>query len=89
MGWLMKKGSYIQLRMNNEIELCEVADIATKDIVEKALIQNRISYFINWQRTGIFRSGKEVGIFCINENHKEEAERIIQDLGPNIKVKFI
>lgn len=83
------KGNYIQLRINNEIELCEVADMATKDIVEKELIKNRISYFINWQRTGLFKGGKEVGIFCINENHKEEAEKILHALGDNIHLKFI
>ncbi len=85
----MRKGSFIQLRMNNEIEFCEVADMITKDLVEKALIQNRISYCINWHRTGLFNRGKEVGVFCINESHREKAEQIVRDLGDNLKVKFI
>lgn len=82
------KGNYIQLKINNEIALCEVPDLATKDIVERELIKNRISYFINWQRTGLFHHGREVGIFCVNENHKAQAEDIIKSLASKASIKM-
>ena len=39
---------YTTLKVNNEIELCEVSDPDCKQLIERALLKNRISYYIRW-----------------------------------------
>lgn len=68
---------YTGLKVNNEIELCEIMDGECKKNVEKALLQNRISYFIRWPKKSIFRR-KSTCIICVHEDVKEEASEIIQ-----------
>ena len=41
---------YTTLKVNNEIELCEVSDPDCKQLIERALLKNRISYYIRWPR---------------------------------------
>ena len=36
---------YTTLKVNNEIELCEVSDPDCKQLIERALLKNRISYY--------------------------------------------
>lgn len=68
---------YTTLKVNNEIELCEVADEECKKTIERALLQNRISYYIRWVKASFF-SKKQHCIICINDNSKEEAEEIVR-----------
>lgn len=65
------------LKVNNEIELCEIADEECKNQIEKELLKNRISYFIRWQKKSIF-SKRERCIICVNDNVKEEVAEIVQ-----------
>lgn len=84
---------YTPLKVNNEIELCAVKNDACKKMIEKALLQNRISYFIKWTNSGFFLLGKrrELCIICINENAKNEAVEIVKDIcaQTDYKVKFL
>lgn len=82
---------YTPLKVNNEIELCEIRDEECKKLIEKALLQNRISYFIRWTKAGFFLSRRERCIICVNESSKTEAVEIIQDIcaETGYKVRFI
>ena len=82
---------YTPLKVNNEIELCEIRDENCKKIIEKALLQNRISYFIRWTKSGFFLNRRERCIICINENAKDDAVEIIKDIcsETGYKVRFI
>ena len=42
---------YTTLKVNNEIELCEVSDPDCKQLIERALLKNRISYYIRWPKS--------------------------------------
>lgn len=78
----MLETQYTKVKVHNEIELCEVGDIETKDKIEKELLKNRVSYFLRWTKPRWF-SSKRSGtcIFCVNEAQRELAEEAIHNLG--------
>ena len=49
----MEQPLYTSVKVNNEIELCEVSDPECKELIEKALLAERISYFIKWLKPSI------------------------------------
>lgn len=49
---------YTTLKVNNEIELCEVSDPDCKQLIERALLKNRISYYIRWPKSSFFSRKK-------------------------------
>ena len=63
---------YTTLKVNNEIELCEVSDPDCKQLIERALLKNRISYYIRWPKASC--------IICINDNVKDAAEEIVRGI---------
>ena len=79
---------YTNFKVNNEIELCEVSDEECKKLIEKALLQNRISYYVRWVKTSLF-SKKQNCIICVNDNSKEAAENLVRSIcdeaGYNVK----
>lgn len=75
---------YTALKVNNEVELCEIATLDAKQQVEKVLLQHRISYFIKWPKPKLFSRRKTLCIICINENSKDDAEMAIQSLGDDV-----
>ena len=81
---------YTSLKVNNEIELCEVNDEECKKLIEKALLQNRISYYIRWTKTSFF-SKRQRCIICVNENSKEVAEELVRSIcdDAGYQVKFL
>lgn len=81
---------YTSLKVNNEIELCEVADEECKKLIEKALLQNRISYYVRWVKTSFF-SKKQNCIICVNDNSKEQAEALVRSIcdEAGYRVKFL
>ena len=86
------ESKYSKLKVNNEIELCKVNDATVKEQVEKALLRERISYYIRWEKPGLFaKKGSENCVFCINEWQTEAGEEAIRALGDNAisHVKFI
>ena len=86
------ESKYSKLKVNNEIELCKVSDSTVKGQVEKALLKERISYYIRWEKAGLFaKRGTEICVFCINEWQTEAGEEAIRALGSDAlsHVKFI
>lgn len=77
-------------KVNNEIELCEVSDHNCKRLIEQALLQNRISYYIRWTKVSLF-SKRQNCIICINDNSKEEAEELVRSIcdEAGYQVKFL
>lgn len=82
---------YTTVKVNNEIELCEVSDPDCKQLIERALLKNRISYYIRWPKPSIFSHKKDSCIICINDMAKEEAENVIRTIcdETGYSVKFI
>ncbi|MDR2044459.1 MAG: hypothetical protein LBQ15_08855 [Clostridium sp.] len=73
---------YTNVRVNNEIELCEISDPDCKQLIEKALLQKRISYCLRWPKPPFFGFSrkKNVCIICVNSHVKEEAEAIVRTI---------
>ncbi|MBD5552359.1 MAG: hypothetical protein HDQ96_14510 [Lachnospiraceae bacterium] len=92
MGRTVVESKFSKGKVNNEIELCRVSDKDIKTAVERALLGERISYFIKWEKPGFFSGDKKDScIFCVNEWQAEAAEKAISDLGDEIesKIKYI
>mgnify|MGYP006916180329 CR=1 FL=1 len=81
---------YTSLKVNNEIELCEVADDDCKKLIEKALLKNRISYYVRWTKASFF-SKRQNCIICVNDNSKEAAEELVRSIcdEAGYRVKFL
>lgn len=79
---------YTKLKVNNEIELCEIVDLDTKQKVEKILLQHRISYYIKWPKQKWFCRNKILCILCVNDNFRDEAETAIKTLDDEIENKL-
>ena len=71
---------YTTLKVNNEIELCEVSDPDCKQLIERALLKNRISYYSRWPKASFFSRKKDACIICINDNVKDAAEEIVRGI---------
>lgn len=71
---------YIPSTVNNEVELCEVSNLDCKTLIERALLQNRISYYIRWPKTSWLSRRKNLCIICVNENVTAEAEDIVRTI---------
>lgn len=69
---------YTTVKVNNEIELCEVSDPECKSHIERQLLKNRISYYIRWHKSSFFRRNKDACIICINDNARDEAEHVVR-----------
>ena len=55
------ESKFSRVKVNNEMELCRVSDMKVKEAVERALLGARISYFIKWEKGGIFSGNKKPG----------------------------
>lgn len=79
------------VKINNEIELCQVDDIDCKQLIERELLKNRISYFVRWLKPSIFSRRKNICIFCVNENSQNDAEAIVRQICEDVgySVKFL
>lgn len=82
---------YTKVKVNNEIELCEVNDAECKQMIERELLKNRISYCIYWPKTSIFSSKKNTCTICVNDSAKEQAEAVVRNIcdEKGFTVKFI
>jgi hypothetical protein len=69
---------YTAVKVNNEIELCEVTDPNCKKEIERELLKNRISYYIRWPKPSLFSRKKDNCIVCVNDNAKESAEEVVR-----------
>ncbi|MBP5197844.1 MAG: hypothetical protein J6033_02210 [Lachnospiraceae bacterium] len=82
---------YTALKVNNEIELCDIYTEESKTAIEKALLKNRISYFLKWPKKKFFSRRKCFCTLCINDNSKDIAEEIINKVCEenNFQVRFM
>lgn len=71
---------YTAVKVNNEIELCEVENIECKREIERELLKNRISYYIRWPKPTLFHHKKNLCIFCINDSARETAEAVVRTI---------
>jgi len=86
------ESKFSKVKVNNEIELCRVTDMKVKTMIERALLEARISYFIKWEKPGFFSSNKKPScVFQVNEWQSELAEQAIANLGDEAesKIKYI
>lgn len=74
----MEQPIYTTLKVNNEIELCEISDMECKQLIEKQLLKERISYYIRWTKPSLFSRRKNTCIICVNENVREDAENVVR-----------
>lgn len=82
---------YTAVKVNNEIELCEVDNLECKKEIERELLKNRISYYIRWPKSSLFSRKKDSCIICINDSARDAAEDVINALCEEngYKVKFL
>ncbi len=82
---------YTAVKVNNEIELCEIYDPDCRKKIERELLKNRISYFIRWPKPHLFSRNKDICIICINDNVREVAEEIVRSICDEhgYQVKFL
>jgi len=82
---------YTAVKVNNEIELCEVSNPDCKKEIERELLKNRISYYIRWPKSTLFGHKKDSCIICINDNAKDLAEEIVKNIcdKESYDVKFL
>lgn len=84
--------AYQKVKVNNELEWCQVTDLMTKERIEKALLKNRVSYFVKWEKPRFFSNDKfGTCIFCVNQLQKEIADEALHQLEEELqgKIKFI
>ena len=88
---MLEQSEYTHVKVNNEIQFCEVRDLETKGAVEKALLANRVSYYIRWDDGGFFRARKKKCVFHVNSAQKETAMLALEGIGGEImeKVKLL
>ena len=60
--------AYQKVKVHNELEWCQVTDLATKEKIEKVLLKHRVSYFVKWEKPKLFSSDKfGTCVFCVNQ----------------------
>ena len=73
-----------KVKVNNEIDLCEVSNEKIRRKIEAALQYARVSYFLRWQEPGFFGKHflheKTRLIICINAAQVDDALRVFNDL---------
>lgn len=82
---------YTAMKVNNEIELCEVADIECKKLIERELLRNRISYYIRWAKPTLFNRKRNNCIICVHDDARDNAEDIVRAVcdESGYKVRFL
>lgn len=81
---------------NREVSFCKVYSLESKQKLEKLFLQNRISYFIEWQDKsfisrllgGDSQKEKTVYIIRINEADVERATQLVKDLD-SVKIRKV
>jgi len=68
------------MKVNNEYQLCEVYSEECKKAIETALLEERISYFMNYPKPRLFSRHKYLCVFCVNQTVMAEAECIVNDI---------
>lgn len=71
----MVESKYTHVKVNNEIELCEVYDKETKEKVKKAFFGAGISFFIKFKKAAPGRENRF--IICVNSSQRGAAKTAI------------
>ena len=71
--------------VNREVAFCRVYSKDAKERLEKIFLQNRISYFVEWQERNFISKllgGKDKNVFTIkiNEDDVPRATELVKDL---------
>lgn len=76
--------TFSDVKVHNEIELCTVLTIETKNEIEQLFLKNRLSYFEKWEKATFWQrllgEQKERCTLCVNEAQKEKAQELIASL---------
>lgn len=82
---MMEENEFADVKVHNEIELCQLWDVDIKMKIERAFLANRISYYEKWIEPGffgrIFGEKNATCILCINSMQAEKAVEIISEMG--------
>lgn len=77
--------SFADVKIHNEIEFCVVRDPEVKKKIERAFLNNRISYYEKWDEPSFF--GRLFGadrrprcVLCINSMQAEKANGLLEEL---------
>jgi hypothetical protein len=76
----MEHQLYSGVKVHNEIELCEISDLDCKTLIERALLQHRISFYIRWPKRSIFSRYRNTCVICVNDSVKEAAEELVRSI---------
>lgn len=79
------ENEYSKVKVNNEMDFCSVTELDVKAALERAFMKARVSYFLRWEKPGIFSrifaGGKSKIVFCINSAQLETADEVLKELG--------
>lgn len=79
------ENEYSKVKVNNEMDFCSVTDTNVKTTLEKAFMKARVSYFLRWEKPGMFfrmfGGSKPSIVFCINSAQLDVAEEVLKNLG--------
>ena len=74
-----------KVKVNNEVDFCEVSSEKVRRKVEAAFQYARVSYFLRWQEPSFFgkyfMNERTRLIFCVNSSQVEDALDVIAQLG--------
>ncbi len=63
---------------NNEVSFCRVYSEESKKILEERFLENRISYFVDWQEQSIFHKifgGNKNKVLCTIRINRQDVDR--------------
>jgi len=75
---------FMKQKVNNEMEICEITDLEAKQLIEKALLKKRVSYYLKWPKAKFWSRRRVICILCVNENSRDDAEEAIKELGEDV-----
>lgn len=81
----MVESKYTHVKVNNEIELCEVYERETKEQIKKAFFGAGVSFFIKCKKTAFGRDDRYV--ICVNSSQKNVAKTAILRKIENVREK--
>lgn len=81
----MTDNSFADVKIHNEIEFCVVRDQDVKRKIERAFLNNRISYYEKWDEPSffgrMFKDGSRTRcVLCINSMQAEKAGELLKEL---------
>lgn len=80
----MSELTFSDVKVHNEIEYCIVQDQDVKVKIERAFLNNRISYYEKWEEPSLLRrllgDGTMRCTLCINSMQAEKANELLASL---------